>query len=1368
MKKIYIILMLCMVLTIKGISQVLLQESFEGTFPPTGWTLVNNGTGNAWKQNTTATYAYAGTKSMQLQYNSANAADAWAFTPALSLTTSSVLVTFYARARSASFPESMKLTVGTGNTVADQTTVLIDSSSITNIVFHKWSTIYTAPTAGNYYFAFNCYSAADEFYLYVDSITIQTIPSCTGAPVGGTAVASAGNVCSGTDFSVSVNGSTSGTGGLTYQWQSSTDSTTWTDIAGEVNTSVIITGGITTPTYYRRKITCGGTDAFSTKALVGLNSVVSCTVCSPNNGTTLHGGTTPSIDEVDIPGTILTNAAVGEPTSGYTLFNDPAITPSLSQGVTYTLNTTFSGAAIASVWFDWNGDGTFDATEWTQITTTAANGSISFTVPATAVLGNTVMRIRTRSSGSANGATDACTEFFSGETEDYIINIVAGKSCSGMPVAGTTVSSVTSICPGTPFNLTVTGATSGTVGLTYQWQSSTDNGITANDIAGADSVNHYEDQGIAALTCYRRSIACGTDTAYTKWVCVNVNPANLCTCSPDNGTILHGGTTPSIDEVDIPGTKLTNAAVGEPANGYTMFSDTTIVPTLAQGVNYTLNTTFSGAAIASVWFDWNQDGQFDATEWFQITTTAANGSISFTVPTTSTLGNTIMRIRTRSTGSPNGSTDACTEFFSGETEDYVINIIAGTPCTGMPVAGTTVSAVTSICPGIPFNLTNTGATSGVTGITYQWQISTDGGVTASDIAGADSLNHYEDQGIAGLTCYRRSITCGVDTAYTKWVCVNVNPVNLCTCSPDNGTILHGGTTPSIDEVDIPGTKLTNAAVGEPASGYTLFSDTTIIPNLAQGITYTLNTTYSGAAIASVWFDWNQDGQFDPSEWFQLTTTAANGSISFTIPITATLGNTIMRIRTRSTGSPNGSTDACTEFFSGETEDYIINVVPGTPCAGIPLAGAIVPTSTSICPGIPFNLVDTGATAGVIGLSYQWQSSVDGGATYTNIAGGDSMNHTEDQGITILTCYRRSIACSTDTVYTKWVCITLNAANLCACSPDNGTTLHTATMPSIDEVDILGTNLGNNAAGAPVSGYTLFSDTALIPNLAKGSSYDLYTVFSTNSIASVWFDWNQDGQFDASEWIQICTDAVDGTTTFTVDTAALLGNTIMRIRTNTTTDTNGDVDACTTFNAGETEDYVIRIVAGLPVTMIQFNGEKKDNVNVLTWITTKETNNKGFEVLRSFNGIDFTTIGYVASSSINGNSAGELNYKFIDNHAPSGNCYYRLRQVDINGKKTYSNIVLIKGIKENKIAFTTIYPNPAKTLLSVALSAPTTQNIIIVITDISGRTIKEQKLFANSGDNQYNINVSDLNAGTYIIKATCNSGCETAVQKFVKQ
>ena len=837
-------------------------------------------------------------------------------------------------------------------------------------------------------------------------------------------------------------------------------------------------------------------------------------------------------------------------------------------------------------------------------------------------------------------------------------------------------------------------------------------------------------------------------------------------CSPDNGTTLHSSTGPTIDEVDIPGTILANSSPGAPTNGYNLFADSSMVPNLAQGVNYTLNTTFSAAAIASVWFDWNNDGQFDASEWTQITINAASGTISFMVDPAAVLGQTTMRVRSRLPGNPNASTDACTTFGSGETEDYVINIIPGTACTGTPVGGTAIATALSVCSGTDVNFTDTGATSGTTGLSYQWQMSADSGKTFSDIAGADSISNYmAGYSIAG--CYRRSITCGTSTVYSTVVCVGLNPTILCPCSPNTGTTLHYFTDPTIDEVDIPGTKLTNSSPGAPANGYTLFNDTTIIPNLVQGVTYTLNTTFDITAVASVWFDWNQDGVFDPSEWTQITTNAANGSISFTVDPSAVLGNTIMRIRSSDSFDSNGSGDACTSFYSGETEDYVINIVAGTACTGKPIGGVAIASALGVCSGTDVNFTDTGATTGVIGLSYQWQESLDSGKTFNDIAGADSVSNYM-AGFSTAACYRRSITCGTNTVYSTVVCVSINPASLCACSPLNGTILHNSTGPTIDEVDIPGTNLANSSPGAPTNGYNMFNDPSMIPNLNQGSTYTLNTTFSGAAIASVWFDWNQDGSFDPSEWTQITKNAASGTTSFTVPTTALQGNTLMRVRSRATGNPNAAPDACTTFGSGETEDYVINVIAPLPVSLIQFKGQKDGNSNILTWTTTKESDNKGFEILRSFNGVDFNTIGFVASSALNGNSSGNLNYRFMDNQAPDGNNYYRLKQVDINGKTTYSNIVLIRGNTPNKIEIVTIYPNPAHDRLSMVVSAPTAQYLNIQITDISGRILQQDKKMVIAGDNQLGLIVSGLAPGTYFIKASCNNGCEAAVQKFLKQ
>jgi hypothetical protein len=83
---------------------------------------------------------------------------------------------------------------------------------------------------------------------------------CVAPPGGGITQGPAGAVCPGSSFALSVTGSSFGTG-LTYQWESSPDNATWTPIPGATN-STLTTSQITN-TYYHRKITCSGSDAYS-------------------------------------------------------------------------------------------------------------------------------------------------------------------------------------------------------------------------------------------------------------------------------------------------------------------------------------------------------------------------------------------------------------------------------------------------------------------------------------------------------------------------------------------------------------------------------------------------------------------------------------------------------------------------------------------------------------------------------------------------------------------------------------------------------------------------------------------------------------------------------------------------------------------------------------------------------------------------------------------------------------------------------------------------------------------------------------------------------------------------------------------------
>jgi hypothetical protein len=134
-----------------------------------------------------------------------------------------------------------------------------------------------------------------------------------------------------------------------------------------------------------------------------------------------------------------------------------------------------------------------------------------------------------------------------------------------------------------------------------------------------------------------------------------------------------------------------------------------------------LSVTTSGAGIISVWIDYNQNGTFEATEWQQVTsasTAAVPSSIMVNIPATATLGLTGMRIRSRGTGSPNTATDACTQFFSGECEDYLVTIVdanfvtvdakvffdAYTPATGLLTQYYAITAGTNFPSSDPYSV----------------------------------------------------------------------------------------------------------------------------------------------------------------------------------------------------------------------------------------------------------------------------------------------------------------------------------------------------------------------------------------------------------------------------------------------------------------------------------------------------------------------------------------------------------------------------------------------------------------------------------------------------------------------------------------
>jgi subtilisin-like proprotein convertase family protein len=187
-----LLLILCLWLS-SAKAQVLLYENFEGSvFPPTGWAITNNGSGNQWIQNTNASYASVGTKSMVYSFTSSAPASAWLFTPSIALDSAdTVSITFDQRVGLSNLSEALKVTVGLSADIVSQTTVLYNNNNLTNTSYTQRSATFVATASGTYFFAFNCYSVADKYRLYVDKIRIAKpittnakLQSLTVVPIG--------------------------------------------------------------------------------------------------------------------------------------------------------------------------------------------------------------------------------------------------------------------------------------------------------------------------------------------------------------------------------------------------------------------------------------------------------------------------------------------------------------------------------------------------------------------------------------------------------------------------------------------------------------------------------------------------------------------------------------------------------------------------------------------------------------------------------------------------------------------------------------------------------------------------------------------------------------------------------------------------------------------------------------------------------------------------------------------------------------------------------------------------------------------------------------------------------------------------------
>lgn len=181
---------------------------------------------------------------------------------------------------------------------------------------------------------------------------------------------------------------------------------------------------------------------------------------------------------------------------------------------------------------------------------------------------------------------------------------------------------------------------------------------------------------------------------------------------------------------------------------------------------------------------------------------------------------------------------------------------------------------------------------------------------------------------------------------------------------------------------------------------------------------------------------------------------------------------------------------------------------------------------------------------------------------------------------------------------------------------------------------------------------------------------------------------------------------------------------------------------------------------LPVTLVSFSGNYRNQNTTLTWDAENMQNFSHFEIERSTDGINFAAVGTKEPAT----TTGRVTYQHLDNlSAVSGKVfYYRLRMVDLDGKFKYSNVILIRT--EGKITGINISPNPVISgdMVTVRFESSARATVDFRLTDMSGRVVAKQQNSVTEGTNSVSIaNLNRLQPGMYILQMNDGEAVQTA-------
>lgn len=671
-------------------------------------------------------------------------------------------------------------------------------------------------------------------------------------------------------------------------------------------------------------------------------------------------------------GTIGTASGTAGSYSNYTAFGP--YTLNAGQTYNFSLSSLTTGTAYNNhmrIYIDLNRNGVFtDAGECMYFPAANVSGAHtetgSFSIPATAFNGLTRMRVFCYEGAPAAAYINT---FGYGEFEDYMINMVSSNNGGGFVPAITAASwsdGTTTLGSGNPYTINPTATATYTTTVTAAGCTVVSSPTTVSVLAlpSAVTATNSSQCGSAVPSASVVSTAGASGTGSMFWY-----------SAPTGGTPVQSPPQTPIPATSCSYTFNLTDSFGDGWNGATMqiLDGATVVATIGTAftTGFTATQTVTLQSGTTYTLFWNAAGAYPEEVGVAVVNPAAVTIYTmapvFPNPNVNTTLTTI--IADCSAAPPSGVTNGVGyntfQTAVAATTTFYVSELGTNGCysTPTPVVITvsnpdpivfTAGANPSICIGGSFSTT---ASSVNTNYTYTYALAsyTGSGLSASvnspalaTTPTATGVYSFTVTGTDGICTAVQTMPLTVNelpvitsaTATPTTACHNA-VVDLVASSIVSGpqtlpagyctTNNSGGTGTFVNNV-LFGTIANNTAASNPTAA-PYYSNYTATTNVQPGQTYPLSITtgpagtYTGAII-SVWIDYNRDGVLAATEWQQVALNQAAGSTSITnitVPLTAQMGLTKMRIRTRGNGNVNGAGDACTFMGSGETEDYLINI-----------------------------------------------------------------------------------------------------------------------------------------------------------------------------------------------------------------------------------------------------------------------------------------------------------------------------------------------------------------------------------------------------------------------------------------------------------